>query len=775
MNTTSGPGKSDPSREGTRFALSSWATHGAVLLFVLALVLRLLSRRDHPFYMEWLGFPFFVSTLILTSLGFYLCGRLSGDGLRGPISPPLVLVLLFSGWVAVSTPFASYTFASTTALGVWAGHLAAFLLVVLLAENDPHLLVFPFAAACASTFWQLLYGGYQYLWLFPALEKRIQSSPSVLEGIVSSSMRSEFRSRVLGGEPSGTLLNPNSFVALVVLGGALLIGAALLRWWNTDPENRTWWTMAGGTGGLVGVAWITVLAGSQGGQIAAVGAGVVTGYVALKPWIGRHWWWGAGGIGCAGLAGLILIPAVDWQAYNRPSLTFRSWYTTAGLKMARDHPVTGVGLYNYQFHYPDLKPPCAEETRRAHSDYIDVTAETGVPGGLLFLAFWILLPVSLLPGGPGSGEEGPSTASRADAGGGGPPSTLLLMSMATVAGLGFLVLFGLNAGPTYRAGHGFLFHAAAFLPWLLLFRTGVHVFRPLFVNPTRMKGARYVLLLPLLFYAIHALVDFDLYVPAVATVVWMVAGAGCWIGARTGSRSSVLAWSPGRNSGMGVSLVGLLLLVPVLLEANQLLRSAIRLEQLTARSASAPRERMQAYREAIADRPEDIALLLKASSFYHSQFCERWARPSARRDNPGSRRDAAIRHFTTCISFLRKAKNITDENWAVHARTFRQIDRHRALLKKRFRTIPAELVERAEGAISREARFRALKRALEEYPTRARLLYEYGRTLDRRGNPSEAAPYFRRALRVDQCQNLERMRLTDPQRTEVRDWLKKHP
>jgi len=64
--------------------------------------------------------------------------------------------------------------------------------------------------------------------------------------------------------------------------------------------------------------------------------------------------------------------------------------------MIRDHPVLGVGLGHWRLTYPlyyksfARDPLCnyRVQIRKAHNDYLQLTAECGIPALLLFLLFW---------------------------------------------------------------------------------------------------------------------------------------------------------------------------------------------------------------------------------------------------------------------------------------------------------------------------------------------------------------------------------------------------
>ena len=70
------------------------------------------------------------------------------------------------------------------------------------------------------------------------------------------------------------------------------------------------------------------------------------------------------------------------------SLRIRLTYWWTGLMMAREHFWTGVGLGNFGTMYPQYQYIGAGDVQTAHNDYLQVFAETGVFGGLMFIGFW---------------------------------------------------------------------------------------------------------------------------------------------------------------------------------------------------------------------------------------------------------------------------------------------------------------------------------------------------------------------------------------------------
>jgi O-antigen ligase len=74
---------------------------------------------------------------------------------------------------------------------------------------------------------------------------------------------------------------------------------------------------------------------------------------------------------------------------------YSTWCNTT--YMIREHPLLGVGLNNWQFQYPYYHRRCPNAGKsfnyrkrmyRAHNEYLQMTAECGIPAGLLFLFIW---------------------------------------------------------------------------------------------------------------------------------------------------------------------------------------------------------------------------------------------------------------------------------------------------------------------------------------------------------------------------------------------------
>ena len=202
--------------------------------------------------------------------------------------------------------------------------------------------------------------------------------------------------------PFGPFLNHNHFAAYLEMAIPVTLGVFLL---NIRRGRQAMAPLVlGGFSAVVMLAALA-LAGSRG-AILSLGA-ATAGYGAVmiaRRQAGRLEWSVAG---CA-IAGAILFSV--WVGAGRlgemvvrlqsiasyeqePSLAARLVAWTHTLNIVNDYPTLGSGLGTFTeawlFYYP---PGTASVWKEAHNDYLQVAAETGVPGLLLLAAgLWVLL------------------------------------------------------------------------------------------------------------------------------------------------------------------------------------------------------------------------------------------------------------------------------------------------------------------------------------------------------------------------------------------------
>ena len=95
-----------------------------------------------------------------------------------------------------------------------------------------------------------------------------------------------------------------------------------------------------------------------------------------------------------GLAGFV-VKYADYFDKGATSVGARFGYWSAAVKTAAEEPFLGSGPGTFQVAYKRHRPPEAEPTRLTHNDYLQQASDSGVPGFLMYLAFfggatWVL-------------------------------------------------------------------------------------------------------------------------------------------------------------------------------------------------------------------------------------------------------------------------------------------------------------------------------------------------------------------------------------------------
>ena len=96
-------------------------------------------------------------------------------------------------------------------------------------------------------------------------------------------------------------------------------------------------------------------------------------------------------IGLTGFA----VKYADYFDKGATSVGARFGYWSAAVKTAAEEPFLGSGPGTFQIAYKRHRPPEAEPTRLTHNDYLQQASDSGVPGFLLYMAFfggatWVL-------------------------------------------------------------------------------------------------------------------------------------------------------------------------------------------------------------------------------------------------------------------------------------------------------------------------------------------------------------------------------------------------
>lgn len=532
--------------------------------------------------------------------------------------------------------------------------------------------------------------------------------------------------RLEAGEVMATFFYPNTFggylaLLLPLLAGALLdslregprrylpAAAALAAAAGAMPLTGSGgaWTALGIGAAAFGALWIT----RKRGRSLAVGAGVAAAI-----------------LGAAALAAF--LPRL---AEKSPSIRNREAYWTAAVRIFRTAPLLGVGPDNYQDYYPEFKPETPQETRKAHNDYLQILAETGLLGILAFLSVLVL---GLRPAL--AREEAPPPP-----GGDGAPSWPL-----AAAGFAAFLLAAFAAG-TLPAEMALLL-GAAWAAHFLLWRP------PAGALPFTRLG----LAAGLAALLAHMAFDFDLQDRGVAATLFLALGlaallrgalpeAGLPRPACAAAAAVLLALSLGLTAGV----------VPRAASAEgHVEKASAALKRFESGPAggqpdtAALAEAIEASERAQAENPLDPEgyLLHARAQFHFWDLMRRGAAPTGALSRELQEKEGVA------LLALEKALRLRPRDvGAVRTKT----EFHRE-----FRRFYAE----ADGAAAVRERGAALaaahleqalalqRRALELYPTLAMNSYVLARLLDLAGEPEEAGRRYREALRLHALAAAER-------------------
>ena len=190
------------------------------------------------------------------------------------------------------------------------------------------------------------------------------------------------------GRVSGTLVYPNALAGLILL----LLPVALWLAFNDTKQLKPLIRQAvmGLTLVLGGLAFF--FTGSKLGWLLAVALG---GLMLFRlDWSPKLKWLALALVLIAGL-GVFAVRFHKYFAAGATSAGARFDYWRAAAQTTRDYPLLGTGPGTFQRPYARLKAPEAEMARLTHNDYLEQFSDSGVPGGLAYLA-WITLALTVV-------------------------------------------------------------------------------------------------------------------------------------------------------------------------------------------------------------------------------------------------------------------------------------------------------------------------------------------------------------------------------------------
>ena len=185
------------------------------------------------------------------------------------------------------------------------------------------------------------------------------------------------------GRVHGTLVYPNALAGAVLL----LLPAlwVLVREWTLPARPITQFAATGLLLllGMVALAW----SGSKSGWLIAL---MMIGALGLRLPLPLPPWWRRVAVAAVAAAGLLVF-ALRFQDYfsaGATSVGARFDYWRSAVHTTLDEPWLGTGPGTFQRSYAARKSPESEMARLAHNDYLEQFSDSGVAGGILYLA-WI--------------------------------------------------------------------------------------------------------------------------------------------------------------------------------------------------------------------------------------------------------------------------------------------------------------------------------------------------------------------------------------------------
>lgn len=186
----------------------------------------------------------------------------------------------------------------------------------------------------------------------------------------------------------GTLVYPNALAGIVLLLWPVTLALAVGSKRHLRPRVRVptiALTVFLGAGALFG-------SGSKSGWLIALGMAAV--WVFTLDWP-RHLKALALVVTLAGGLTVFAVRFHDYFAAGATSVSARLDYWRAGVRIALDHPLFGTGPGTFQRPYAEIKNPQAEMARLAHNDYLEQFSDSGMVGGVVYLA-WIALMLATI-------------------------------------------------------------------------------------------------------------------------------------------------------------------------------------------------------------------------------------------------------------------------------------------------------------------------------------------------------------------------------------------
>jgi len=314
------------------------------------------------------------------------------------------LPLAWFGWQIISSMDSVDQTLSSITIPQFAGCVAAYFLGTFL-MNRPSRLRWLLAGILAAFTFCLMQGVNQRLYEFPQNYANLQDGeknqwtnlpPQVVaemknENVIVTTNGVDIANPVIlakfaKGRVYGTLVYPNALAGIILLLLPVALAMAFNDTKSLKPTIR--WAVIALTASLGAAAF--VFTGSKLGWLLALALGGLMLF-RLK-WATRLKWLALAIVLGVGL-GIFAVRFHHYFAAGATSAGARFDYWRAAVQTTEANPVFGTGPGTFQRPYYRLKSPEAEMARLTHNDYLEQFSDSGLPGGLAYLA-WIALALT---------------------------------------------------------------------------------------------------------------------------------------------------------------------------------------------------------------------------------------------------------------------------------------------------------------------------------------------------------------------------------------------
>lgn len=310
--------------------------------------------------------------------------------------PVVIPFVVFVGFVALSASTTDRPRSAMLGTFDWFIYLSAFVGLVIVCRNDSWRR-WVLATLLASAAVVIANGVHQRLWGLETMRVAIDREPGELlralqvPGSALGDLRARTYRRVFS-----TFLQPNALAAYLAMVIASSIGVfrGLVKA-RGGPLARV-------TVLLIAVSGVVCLylTGSKGGMAAALAGLAVVAVLTAWPLIREH---RRAALAVAVPAAVILcgvcVYGVGRAAKSGTgSLGVRIGYWRGAARVIAHAPLRGVGYDNFGNYYARFKTPTAQETLRAHNDYLQLWCELGAGGILAFIVLWAFVLRNVLRG-----------------------------------------------------------------------------------------------------------------------------------------------------------------------------------------------------------------------------------------------------------------------------------------------------------------------------------------------------------------------------------------